>query len=386
MQYQQYFNPQNITQPLDNLPVEPSIKKVKNINETISLEKAKTDFSEEFGLEPIMDNPSTYIATYPIASVLYEKIKDCGENTENIGQYIDTNNSDCKTFRLNDRIKINNKKIKELEDNIKIYEKDINKYINRALQEIDDIDIEREEKSYADYLYIRQKALEFINILFNKTTGTIYVGVDKFFHFLSIFFNRWSSPFAGFVVFIIILVIVYFGFSTKRKTNNNIGTGQQATTSNNSFDYNDNFFTSFTNDFSSFMGDISLFAKNVDNGVKSLTEVLPDDIARENDENSRGADNLYHFNGKDLNIANKVDNYNVNAVYSIYKPTNIIQKDFEIKWKKVKDVNKNESKYVLDCQGDDKKDYLEPNCSVKIKPVIEPEPIEPKKEIYIKPI
>jgi len=381
----QFFSPQNITQQLDKVQAEPS-KKVETINETIILEKANTDFNVMYNDYNITDNALTYYETYPIASVLYKKIKDCGENTENIGQYIDMNNSDCKTFRLNDRIKINNKKIKELEDNIKVYEKAVNKYIEDARQEIKDNEKKKEEKSYADYLYFKQKVLEGINILVDKTTGTIYVGVDKTLDFIRIFCNRWSAPFGGFVIFIIIVVVVYFGFSTKRNRNNNIGTGQQSTTSNNIFDYNGNFLTSFSNDLSLFMGDISLFAKNVDDSVKSLTEVLPDDIARENDENSRGADNLYHFNGKDLNIANKVDNYNVNAVYSIYKPTNIIQKNFEIQWKKVKDVNKNESKYVLDCQGDDKKDYLEPNCSVKIKPIIEPEPIEQEKEIYIKPI
>jgi len=296
---------------------------------------------------------------------------------------------------LDDRIKLNEKKIKELNKNIEKIDKIIYDEVKLAREEIKIYEDVNAKINRVSYDYWREKILTgltfVINRVIDRSTGTIYASLDKFLDLLRIFFGKWSGPFAGFVIFIVIVLVVFVAFG-KRRNNNNIRTGQQATTSDNIFDYNSYLFGYFTNDsLSSFtnvslFSDLSLFVTNVNEGVKSLTEVLPDDIARENDENSRGADNLYHFNGRDLNISNNVDNYNVNAVYSIYKPTNIIQKNFELHWKKVKQDNINESKYVLDCQGADKNEYLEANCSLKIKPEIVEEPIEPEKEIYIKKI
>jgi len=298
---------------------------------------------------------------------------------------------------LDDRIKLNEKKIKELNKNIEKIDKIIYDEVKLAREEVKKYKDINDAFSRVSYNLWREKSLSGLTFLINKSTGTIDASLDKFLDLLGIFFSKWSRPFVGFVFFIVIVLVVFVAFG-KRRNNNNIGTGQQATTSDNIFDYNSYLFGYFTNDtLSSFtdvssftnvslFSDLSLFVTNLNEGVKSLTEVLPDDIARENDENSRGADNLYHFNGRDLNISNNVDNYNVNAVYSIYKPTNIIQKNFELHWKKVKQDNINESKYVLDCQGDDKKEYLEANCSLKIKPEIVEEPIEPEKEIYIKQI
>jgi len=419
MQYHQYFNPennylpnyypqnfapqfctsQNIPQQLGGNEVidKPLKKKVENINETIKLEKAITDFNGREHILPniniIMDIASAYCETFPIASVLYEKSKDCGENKDKLGQYIDMNNSDCKTFKLNDRILLNKKKIGELEGSVVKIEESIKISLETAIQEIKDMENKKEERKRANYIWWKEFFIAGLGRLGDKTTGAIYSTLHFFINGMSILLSKWTSTFSGFVIFVIIVILIYFIFGTKRNKNNNFGSGQQTTsnnfgsgqqtTSNNIFDYNSYFFQSISNNYNSFIGDMSSTTNRLNSVVNELTQDLPDDIVRENDENSRGADNLYHFNGKDLNFSNKVDNYNVNAVYSIYKPTNIIQKNFEIQWKKVNEGNGNESKYVLDCIGDDKKDYLEPNCSVKIKPVIQPEPIEPEKEIYI---
>jgi len=360
------------------------------------LTNAETNFDETFFKHPLRE-ASLYRNTFPIPSLLYKKGKKCGK--KNDSQYIDYKNSHCNAFRLKDRIELNNKKIDELKANIEVIAEKIAKRINEGEQDIKDREEKIQEKSHESYVFWRDKFLIFIAWLLGKSIQVSEGVINKFFSFIYVSLRNWSGTFAGFVIIVCTVAFIYFIFGSKRRKNN--VSSSQSTTSDNIFDYNSssfksisnfypssisNFYPSYMNAFSSFIDDVSSTAGRIDGAIKELTENLPDDIERENDENSRGADNLYHFNGRDLNISNNVNNYNVNAVYSIYKPTNIIQKNFELQWKKVKQDNKNESKYVLDCQGDDKKEYLESNCSLKIKPEIVEEPIEPEKEKYIIPI
>ena len=360
-------------------------KLLNNNNYGIVLSTANTNFENEKmqDFDTSKWNTRKYFETFPFTSVLYQKQEPKIEDGVKKGEpkNISNINSKERPFIVEKRLEITGCIIEEFENNI--IEEKIKKKRNmiKANLQIENQDKDDNDKAFETDKEMNKKlyngVTQSVNILFVALGISAYLGSSTAGTIFSSLMSKWSQPFAGFIILLIIFSVGY-GMSVSRSS------GSGNTGSDNTMSFSNFFNNDFSYNFFSYYDNIATMVKNVNDGVKGLTGDIPDDIDRENEESSRGADNLYHFNGKDLNISNNVDTYNVNAVYSIYKPKDIIQKNFKIPWKKVKDGNNNESKYVLNCEGNEK--YLENNCSVKIKKEIQPLEIKTEKEIYIQPI
>jgi hypothetical protein len=322
-----------------------------------------------------------YRETFPISSILYKKK---GE------KYIKESTKEEKKelFDINNILKEIKKKHTELKNNLEEKKKLMKNKKADASQSLLDDDKENKDTlekrkiiSQQQYWGLYMKIADFIIAsgpaiikFFSDNTGS---SIKIFF---SIFFGNWTNVFAGFVIVGSFIILVTILSSNKKSDNNKLSRRNSSSTTENNFTIQDYLSNSYDT-FSSFTKRMTDNVTAVSETISSVTTATPDDITRIKLDNGRGADNLYHFNGKDLNKMNlKKGIYDENSVYSIYKPIDIKIKDFDIKWKSEKEENNN--KYVFDCQDTSMKDYFDKDCTARTYDII----VTDKDNICVEPI
>jgi len=318
-------------------------------------------------------NLLSYKETFPISSVLYNKIGD---------KYIkDTNekSEERKKFNINnilDKIEEKQKELKRnLENKKKIKEEKISDASKRLLdanikniKTKEDRDNTRDKRNWELYIMFLKSFYEIMIKNFPTIGKHIidYLGafMKTFVQIFIAFITNWTNVFAGFFIIGCFIMLVTY-LSSKKKSDNNKSSIKNSSTSNNIFAFSDfqliidNIFAEF-NSFTKRMNDNAI---SVSETISSLTTDETDDINRSELSTGRGADNLYHFNGKDLNkMESKNAIYSENSVYSIYKPIDIKNKNFNIKWKP--EQEKENTKYVFDCSDESMKDHFNKDCTV----------------------
>jgi len=315
-------------------------------------------------------NLLSYRETFPISSVLYEKISD------NYIKDTDENSEERKKFNIKNILEKIEEKQKELKNNLENKKNIKEAKILDASKRLLDANIKKIETKEE-----RQKTKDKQNwelfTMFIKSSYELMIKnfptigkhiIDNIGTFIKTIFNalitNWTNVFAGFfIVGCFIMLVTYL--SSKNKSDNNKSSVKNSSTSNNIFAFSDfqltidNIFAEF-NSFTKRMNDNAI---SVSETISSLTTDEIDDINRSELSTGRGADNLYHFNGKDLNkMESKNGIYIENSVYSIYKPIDIKNKNFNIKWKP--EQEKENTKYVFDCSDESMKDHFNKDCTV----------------------
>jgi len=329
-----------------------------------------------------------YRETFPIPSLLYEK---------NNNKYIrDTIPDSEKRKKFNVEIileQINNKK-DELNKNLKNKKEIKKEKTDIASTLILEANIEKLKTKESRHILRTQRNWE----LFNKISSSVYDFIINnfptflkyiidyiggFIHTLFVTFNsKWTNVFAGFVIVGAFIMLVNY-LTSKNKSDNNKSSRRNSSTTENMFALPD-----FQLKIDNMLAEFNSVSKRINDNVTLVNETISsvttadlDDINRSKLPTGRGADNLYHFNGKDLNKMNlKNGIYDENSVYSIYKPIDIKNKEFNIKWKSEKEEEN--SKYVFDCSDESMKDHFNGDCTVKTYDVI----VSDKDNICTEPI
>jgi hypothetical protein len=328
-----------------------------------------------------------YRETFPISSILYEKIE---------GKYIkESIKEEYKNFNIINILSKITEKLKELKKKLENekYKKD--KKIEEASALLIKANIEKlKNKKEKDIINQKERLKLFYmiaGVVYNFITSKLPIFtkyfIDKIASFIHSLFTtlntNWSNVFAGFAIIGSFIILVTFLSSNNKSDNNKSSRRNSSSTTENNFGIPD-FQLKINNmfaDFNSFTKRMNDNATAVSETISSVTTATPDDITRIKLDNGRGADNLYHFNGKDLNKMNfKKGIYDENSVYSIYKPIDIKIKDFDIKWKSEKEENNN--KYVFDCEDTSMKDYFDKDCTARTYDII----VTDKDNICVEPI
>jgi len=309
-----------------------------------------------------------YRETFPISSILYKKKGDIyikEAKTDEEKKPFDINNILVKIKEKHEELKTKLKEKKEL----------MNKKMVDASQDLLDDTTKKEDTREARRTVNQKQTWDFY-MRFGSATFTFFTtntpAIIEFFSnntgssiktILSIFFGNWTNVFSGFVIIGSFIIFVTILSSKKKSDNNKLSRRNSSSTTENYFTTPD-FLSNSYDTFSSFTQRFNDNVSNVTDTISSLTNPEPDDINRIKMVNGRGADNLYHFNGKDLNkMKFKNGIYDENSVYSIYKPIDIKIKDFNIKWKSEKEQEN--SKYVFDCRDESMKDHFDKDCTAK---------------------
>ena len=315
-------------------------------------------------------NLLSYRETFPISSVLYEKISD------NYIKDTDENSEERKKFNIKNILEKIEEKQKELKNNLENKKNIKEAKILDASKRLLDANIKKIETK-EERQKTKDKQNWELSIMFLKSSYELMIKnfptigkhiIDNIGTFIKTIFNalitNWTNVFAGFfIVGCFIMLVTYL--SSKNKSANNKSSVKNSSTSNNIFAFSDfqltidNIFAEF-NSFTKRMNDNAI---SVSETISSLTTDEIDDINRSELSTGRGADNLYHFNGKDLNkMESKNGTYSENLVYSIYKPIDIKNKNFNIKWKP--EQEKENTKFVFDCSDESMKDHFNKDCTV----------------------
>jgi len=370
-----------------NNPVISDIFQTLNDNQQVKDKIVISDLDTNLDLSTInsIANLLLYRETFPISSILYKKK---GE------KYIKeaTTDEEKEPFNINNIFDIIKEKHKELKKNLEDKKGLMNKKMVDASQSLLDDDKQmrdtQDEKikvaqkqnwdfymrfGSASFTFITTNGPAIIEFFSNNTGSSIKT-------FFSIFFGNWTNVFAGFVIVGSFIIFVTILSSNKKSDNNKLSRRNSSSTTENNFTIQDYLSNSYDS-FSSFTKRMNDNVTAVSETISSVTTATPDDITRIKLDNGRGADNLYHFNGKDLNKMNfKKGIYDENSVYSIYKPIDIKIKDFNIKWKSEKEENNN--KYVFDCEDTSMKDYFDKDCTARTYDII----VTDKDNICVEPI
>jgi len=356
--------------------ISPTVDNSPNDNSQVKKNIVISDLQTDLDLEQIKSiaNLLLYRETYPISSVLYEKIA---------GKYIrDSKIEEYNKFNIDEISVVIEKKISELNNNLndKITKKNekmlvasnrISEANIKKLETKEERNIVKQKQNWEFFLKIASASYEFIINYFPTFLKFIINNIGTFIHALfTVFMTKWTKVFAGFAIMVAIIILFTY-LSSKNKSDNNKSSIKNSSTTENIFtlpDFQlkiDNMFAEFY----SFTKRMSDNATLVSETISSVTTADPDDINRSKLPMGRGADNLYHFNGKDLNkMESKNSMYSENSVYSIYKPIDIKNKNFNIKWKSEKEQEN--SKYVFDCRDESMRDHFNGDCTVKRHDVI----------------
>lgn len=335
-----------------------------------------------------IENLLLYRETFPISSILYEKT-----NSKYITDF--ENVEDYKKFNINKISDKNDEKLNELKEKLKNKKDKKDKKIEDAsallieanivkLKNKKEKDIRNQKERWDLFKIIAGVVYNFITSKLPTFTKYIIDKIASSIHSLfTTLTTNWSNVFAGFAIIGSFIILVTFLSSNNKSDNNKSSRRNSSSTTENNFGIPD-FQLKINNmfaDFNSFTKRMNDNATAVSETISSVTTATPDDITRIKLDNGRGADNLYHFNGKDLNKMNfKKGIYDENSVYSIYKPIDIKIKDFNIKWKSEKEENNN--KYVFDCEDTSMKDYFDKDCTARTYDII----VTDKDNICVEPI